>query len=141
MQRLNITDYILRPDTNWKPFLITNIGIIIYHMNFVLGKGKVIVPEHVKRSKSTISMTTNQKSVVYEDNLCAFRCLALHRNNDWLLLEIETQKLFEKWVSFNKTQDMKINSALQSFPGITLDQIVYFELFTNKNVNFQTQYI
>lgn len=59
----------------------------------------------------------------------------MHRDNDWLLLEIETQKLFEKWVSFYKTQDMKINSALQSFPGITLDQIVYFEKCFEINVN------
>lgn len=88
--------------------LITKFRIVIYHINFVSGKGKVTVPEHVKRSKSIISMTTNEKSVVYEDNLCAFRCLALHRDKDWLLLEIETQKLFEKWVSFNKTRDMKI---------------------------------
>lgn len=137
MQRLNITDYILRqrPDTKWKPFLITNVRIVIYHMSFVLGKVKVTVPEYVKRSKSIISMTTNQKGVVYEDNLCAFRCLALHRDNDWLLLEIGTQKLFEKWVSFNKTQNMKINSDLQSFPGITLDQIVYFEKCSEINVN------
>lgn len=43
--------------------------------------------------------------------------------------------LFEKWVYFNKTQDMKINLALQSFPGITLDQIVYFEKCFEINVN------
>lgn len=49
MQRLNITDYILRqrPDTKWKQFLITNVRIVIFHMSFVLGKGKVTVPEHV----------------------------------------------------------------------------------------------
>lgn len=37
MKHLNITDYILRqrPDTKWKPYLITNLRIVIYHLNFV----------------------------------------------------------------------------------------------------------
>lgn len=133
MQQLNITDYILRqrPDTKWKPFLITNA----YHLNFVLGNGRVTVPEHISQSKSLISMTTNSKGYAYKDNLCAFRCLAYHQNKDWSLLEGQTQELFQKWVSFNKRQSKDTNSNSKTFPGITLDQLVYFEKCFEINVN------
>lgn len=106
MQQLNITDYILRqrPNSKWKPFLITNVRIVTYHLNFVLGNGRVTVPEHIIQSKSVISMTTNSKGYAYKDNLCAFRCLAYHQIKDWSLLEGQTQELFQKWVSFNKRQ-------------------------------------
>lgn len=137
MQQLNITDYILRqrPDTKWKPFLITNVRIVTYHLNFVLGNGRVTVPEHISQSKSVISMTTNSKGYAYKDNLCAFRCLAYHQNKDWSLLENQTQELFQKWVSFNKRQSKDINSNSKTFPGITLDQLVYFEKCFEINVN------
>lgn len=133
-----------------------NVRIVTYHLNFVLGNGTVTVPEHISQSKSVISMTTNSKGYAYKDNLCAFRCLAYHQNKDWSLLENQTQELFQKWVSFNKRQSKDINSNSKTFPGITLDQLVYsknvsksmstyflykkmvlHKLFTNQNVNIQ----
>lgn len=53
MRQLNITDYILRqrPDTKWKPYLITNLRIVIYSLNFVLGKGDTVLPDRSKAKK------------------------------------------------------------------------------------------
>lgn len=109
-----------------------NVRIVTYHLNFVLGNGRVTVPEHISQSKSVISMTTNSKGYAFKDNLCAFRCLAYHQNKDWSLLEDQTQELFQKWVSFNKRQSKDINSNSKTFPGITLDQLVYSKMFRNQ---------
>lgn len=83
MQRFNITDYILRqrPDTKWKPYLITNVRIVIYHLNFVLGNAAIILPPHISQSKSIIKLINDRRGQTYTDNLCAFRCLAVHQGN------------------------------------------------------------
>lgn len=66
MQRLNITNYILRqrPDTKWKPYLITNVRIVIYHLNFVLGNAEVILPPHISQSKSIIKLTKDRNGQI-----------------------------------------------------------------------------
>ena len=80
LQRFNVSDYILRhrPDTKWKPYLITNVRFVLYHLNYPLGN-VVQLPEYLTSSKSIVALDKkfhNQKH--YKDHLCAFRCLAVH---------------------------------------------------------------
>ena len=39
LQSFNLTDYILRqrPDTKWKPYLVTNVRFVLYNLNYPLG--------------------------------------------------------------------------------------------------------
>lgn len=73
MRQLNITDYILRqrPDTKWKPYLITNLRIVIYSLNFVLGKGDTVLPDHIQQSANIVSLSKDRNGHYYKDNLCA----------------------------------------------------------------------
>lgn len=137
MQRFNITNYILRqrPDTKWKPYLITNVRIVIYHLNFVLGNAEVMLPPHISQSKSIIKLTKNRKGQIYTDNLCAFRCLAVHQGYYSSGLESRTHVLFQQWVSFQNTYKKEVDSNPKSFPGITLNELVYFEKCFKINVN------
>lgn len=109
MQRFNITNYILRqrPDTKWKPYLITNVRIVICHLKFVLGNAEVMLPPHISQSKSIIKLTKNRKGQIYTDNLCAFRCLAVHQGYYPSGLESRTHVLFQQWVSFQDTYKKK----------------------------------
>lgn len=81
MQRFHITNYIIRqrPDTKWKPYLITNVRIVIYHLNFVLGNVGIILPPHISKSEFIVQLTKDRIGQTYTDNLCAFRCLAVHQ--------------------------------------------------------------
>ena len=53
--------------------------IVIYHLNFVLGKVELSLPKYLYDSKSLITLTKNRAGITYRDNLCAFRCLAVHQ--------------------------------------------------------------
>lgn len=137
MQRFNITDYILRqrPDTKWKPYLITNVRIVIYHLNFVLGNAAIILPPHISQSKSIVKLTNDRRGQTYTDNLCAFRCLAVHQGYYPTGLDSRTNVLFQQWVLFQKAHQKEVNSNPKTFPGITLNEIIYFEKCFKTNVN------
>ena len=51
LQRFNVSDYILRqrPDTKWKPYLITNVRFLLYHLNYPLGN-VVQLPAYILQS-------------------------------------------------------------------------------------------
>ena len=58
-----------------EPFFITNIVYYVYPTGFPLGQGQL--PEFIKKSRSNIGLEKNAQRQYYNDNLCAFRCLAL----------------------------------------------------------------
>ena len=139
LKRLNITDYIMRqrPDTKWKPFLITNVRFTVYHLNYPLGIAKTDLPDYVKNSRAIIALDKNLKGKFYRDYLCALRCLATHQGYQRNGLETHTKVLFNKWVAYmqNKCAESNISSDLKSFKGIELSQLAYFEKCFETNVN------
>ena len=69
-----------RSSTKWIVEFMTNITIFIYHVNYAMGCGAE-VPEYVKSCHSLITLDKSYSSgKLYNDNLCAVRCLAVHRN-------------------------------------------------------------
>ena len=67
LQRLNITDFILRQRTNtkWKPVLVTNFRFIVYSLDYPLGGVYVNLPDHVKNSKSIIALDKTSEGKFY----------------------------------------------------------------------------
>ena len=131
LQGLNITDFILRqrPDTKWKPVLVTNVRFTLYHLNYALGTVTIQLPDYVKNSKSIISLDKNSKGKFYKDHLCAFRCLATYQGHHKHRLEMHTETLFAKWVQYmqHKCPENKISLDQKTFKGVELSQFVYFE--------------
>jgi hypothetical protein len=63
-----------RPDTKWKPFLVTNAIFVIDNMNYTLGKGQTTLPDYVKDKKSIHALVKDEENYEpYTDKLCAFR--------------------------------------------------------------------
>ena len=85
LQGLNITNFILRqrPDTKWKPVLVTNVRFTLYHLNYPLGTVTIQLPDYLKNSKSIISLDKNSKGKLYNDHLCAFCCLATYQGHQY----------------------------------------------------------
>ena len=131
LERLNITDYVLRqrPDTKWKPSLITNVRFTVYSLNHALGIVNVKLPDHVKNSKSIIALDKTSEGKFYKDHLCAFRCLATHQGHQRDRLETHTKALLGQWVQYmqEKCPNTTISLDPRGFKGVQLSQLVYFE--------------
>ena len=122
------TDFILRqrPNTKWKPGLVTNVRFTLYTLAYALGTVTIQLPDHVKNSKSIISLDKTSEGKLYKDNLCAFRCLATHKGHHKHRLESHSKVLFNKWVEYmqNKCPNTYVNSDAKSFRGVELSQMV-----------------
>ena len=78
---LQLTDqyYLQRPSSGWVLAGLPNLEIRVMRLRGVpIGAG-VQLPAHIKNSKSIIGLTRDKThGHDFEDNLCLFRCLALH---------------------------------------------------------------
>jgi len=103
LQRFNVTDCILRqrPNTQWKPYLITNVRFCLYHLNYTLGRGGVKIADHIKNAfLQIVSLEKDSRKRLYKDHLCVFRCLAVHRGHLEDHFETHTKILFSRWIDF-----------------------------------------
>ena len=74
---------------------LPNVEIRIYKMKGIPRGAGVLLPEYVKRSKSIIGLTHKTYNYAYNDNLCLFRCLALHFGTSMHSREREAARLKE----------------------------------------------
>jgi hypothetical protein len=145
LRRMNITDYLLRqrPNTKWKPHLLTNARFAVTSTNFPLGVLQEPLPAHIRSSKSIVSLTHTINGRPYLDNMCAFRCLAVYRKRCNVRQERQMNRVIGKylreWMDYLatkriKTRDDKDCTAL-SFKGVELVNIPHFEACFSINVN------
>ncbi|KAK3097803.1 hypothetical protein FSP39_013348 [Pinctada imbricata] len=138
LDRFNIMDYILqqRPNTKWKPVLITNVHFHLYSLNYPLGTS-LHLPNYIASLRSIVSLDKDEHNgQPFQDNLCAFRCLAVHRHNK-TKLETYTRNYFKQWMDYLQSQDEKeeTTNSYQDFVGVGLDQMADFEKCFAINVN------
>ena len=137
LQRFNVTDFILRqrPNTQWKPYLITNVRFCLYHLNYTLGTGGVHIPDYIKKSKSIIALDKSQKGKVYRDHLCAFRCLAVQQGHLENHRETQTKIMFFRWIDYLNGKHTEIDPDPKTFKGLGLALMGDFEKMFAINVN------
>ena len=128
LERFNVVDYILqqRPNTKWKPLLITNVHFSLFHLNYPLG-APVSLPQHLLTSRSIVALDKKANSTPIDDNLCAFRCLATHRHGREKL-ESNAQLYFERWSTY-------LDVSCENFEGVSMEQLAQFEKCFEINVN------
>ncbi|XP_048238897.1 uncharacterized protein LOC124129020 [Haliotis rufescens] len=144
LESLDVMSYLLkqRPDTKWKPVLITNVQFYAYRMNFPLGHPPVALPDYLKHHKAIIALDYNKFTKrFYDDHLCAFRCLALHRDpSARQSLEKPTKALYYQWVAY--TRDHHLQSLYQVRPeeyaGLPPSLLCHFEACFRVNVSVFT---
>ena len=84
------------------------------------------LPTYIKKNKAVIGLEREPiKGKRYDDNLCLFRCLALHRGGEVRHLESAVTKLYETY-----KQDVPI----ERFAGVTLDDLYRIETTFQTNV-------
>ena len=137
IQNLEIGEYMLqqRPDTAWKPIMVTNVRWFVTKTGFLLGT-PVLLPDFITLKKSVISLVYGENKMPYRDNLCLFRCLALHENNFHYSKRRVVTGYFEKFKEFMIEEvgpEWNINE--EEFEGLDINLLYYFELCFRINVN------
>ena len=90
--------YLQKPSSAWTMAGLTNVQIDIYDLKHTpIGTPPKEFPDFIKNSKSMYSLI-NEKghNKPYNDNLCFFRCLAIHQLGKNSGLERETKKLLQQ---------------------------------------------
>ena len=111
-----------RPDSAWVCELVSNVTFFINKIiNHPIGcVARTPLPTYIKKNKSIIGLKTMPShGKRYKDNLCLFRCLALHRGSDRYHLESAVTKLYETY-----NQD---HVPIERFAGITLEDLYRIE--------------
>ena len=88
--------YLRRPASGWVLAGLPNVQIRIMRMRDIPIGSSLILPSYIKRSRSIIGLSHHRYTRhAYTDNLCLFRCLALHYGASDGSLETPT-KIYKK---------------------------------------------
>ena len=113
---LNTNCYLQKPSSGWVLASITNVQMKLTDLHTtLLGSGDL--PDYLKNLRCLVGLT-HKRGIKYEDQLCMFRCLAIHLygvNKDCLE---KPAKALQKTFSEYRNQD---------FNGITIFDIPFLE--------------
>ena len=107
-----------RPNSDWICEMVTNVTFFVNKIvDHPIGCVGIVLPPHIKRNKSIIGLETDGNGRPYIDNLCLFRCLALH-------LGREAAALYAEYT----------DTPVRHFAGVTLDELDKVETTFDVNV-------
>ena len=109
--------HVTYPSTKYTFVKCTNVAFYVTRLSGVLIGGPIVLPDFLKNNKGLHSLTTSNKTGrPYTDQLCFFRCLALHRGAAVSALEAPTKELLNQFCN-------SIGMDVKDFDGVTLDQL------------------
>ena len=78
-----------RPNSDWVCEHVTNVTFFINRIaQHPIGCVGVALPDYMKNNKAVVGLEKDHhRNAIYRDNLCLFRCLALHQGCDVHRLE------------------------------------------------------
>ena len=107
-----------RPNSDWVCEHVTNATFFLNRIvQHPIGCVGVTLPDYVKNNKAIVGLEKDHYSAVYRDNLCLFRCLALH-------LGRKVAALYAEYT----------NTPVHAFVGVTLDDLHKVESKFETNV-------
>ena len=115
-----------RPNSDWVCEHVTNatffLNKIIHHPIGCVG---VTLPDYLKHNKAIVGLEKDHhRNATYNDNLCLFRCLALHQGCDVRRLETTVVTLYAKYT----------DTLVHDFAGVTIDDLSKIEATFGVNV-------
>ena len=86
------------------------------------------LPTYIRKNKAVIGLERDHNNYKrYNNNVCLFRCLALHRGSDRYHLESAVTKLYE---TYKQDDDV----PMEEFAGVTLEDLYRIETTFQTNV-------
>ena len=131
LERIEETDVLQwaiaqRPNSDWVVELVTNVTFFINRIvHHPIGCVGIDLPDYVKNNKAIVGLVKDHYRMrTYNDNLCLFRCLALHQGCDDRCLEATVATLYAKYS----------HEDVHNFAGVTLDDLSKIEATFDVNV-------
>ena len=107
-----------RPNSDWVCEHVTNATFFLNRIvDHPIGCVGVTLPDYVKNNKAIVGLTKDENGAIYNDNLCLFRCLALHLGH-------EAAALYAEYT----------DTSVHDFAGVTLDDLHKVESKFKTNV-------
>ena len=115
-----------RPNSDWVCEHVTNATFFVNKIeDHPIGCVGVNLPDYVKHNKAIVGLEKDHHcNATYNDNLCLFRCLALHQGCDVRHLEATVVTLYAKYT----------DTSVHSFAGVTIDDLSKIEATFGVNV-------
>ena len=114
-----------RPNSDWVCEHVTNATFFLNRIvQHPIGCVGVTLPDYVKNNKAIVGLTKDEHGATYNDNLCLFRCLALHQGCDVRHLEATVVTLYAKYT----------DTSVYDFAGVTIDDLSKIEATFGVNV-------
>ena len=135
LERKDIMNELLRirPDTKWIPVLITNVHFLVTETFDPLGQG--LLPEYLLKKDSLYPLVKNRHNgKPYKDNLCAFRCLALHQGHEIRCIDGPAKQLFRQWT--DETEKDFLGIAMEQFPEFETKFCTNLEVYSLREDGF-----
>ena len=108
-----------RPDTKWTVQEVTNVTLFLNKISKHAIGHRIILPDFIVNNPAIITLNKDENhGFFYEDNLCFYRCVALHFGASTHTLQTATKQMFAKCTGKVKTSD---------FPGVKLDELPAIE--------------
>ena len=96
-----------RPNSDWVCEHVTNATFFLNRIvDHPIGCVGINLPDYVKNNKAIVGLEKDEHGAIYNDNLCLFRCLALH-------LGREAAALYPEYT----------DTSVHDFAGVTLDDL------------------
>lgn len=131
---INLMQHVTYPNSRFTFVKLTNVTFFVTKLLRVpIGSSSVELPNYLVTNRGLYSLT-KVKDRPYKDNLCLFRCLALHMNHPVKALEIATRQLFDTYKSATL-----LNATYESFQGVSLDELEDFSRVFGVGVNVYSQ--
>ena len=123
-----------RPNSQWVVSRVTNALLyVVPFNNMPIGEGGIDLPDYIKRNHSVSALVCSKKDgQMYKDNLCVFRCIALHFlrtaepevdiDEHLRKLEGPTHHYFNKYC-----QESNLVPSPNTFKGIHLNDLMQLE--------------
>ena len=116
-----------RPNTKWIVDIVTNVTLYINKIKGHPVGALVDLPSYIAKNMSLISLHKDQHHhKVYDDNLCLFRCLALHTGFSQHSFSMVVRQLFREYCP---------QEDIGSFAGVYLHELSYIEKKFKVNIN------
>lgn len=123
-----------RQDSAWQVFAVTNLTFYIYKM---IGLGKIgaatHLPDFITSHRGMLSLNKTRNGKLYDDQLCFFRCLAVHLDchcgpkcRCTGASERTTRRLFQQYVEALPVAEQERTSS-STFEGVSLDDMMMCE--------------
>ena len=128
LQNINVLEWarLQRPNSKWVVDLITNVTFFISKLNDHPIGAAVKLPKFIAKNKSIVALHRDgQTGRYYDDNLCLFRCLAIHSGCHSKNLRKTTECYFDEYLK-------QTGQSKGDFQGVSLDQLSVVEIVSNK---------